>query len=175
MKAPSASTSKQDYGTPLELVDAAEAKFGPIVLDLAAHEGNHVRDNWLGLPFDSKTLPWAAMLGGKVGWLNPPYNEIPAWAKKCDEEASRGARILFLVPASVSSNWFWKYCVQHAVYSVSPRPVFRGTPINPKTGRPDPFMKDLMLVAFGWAPGPLQRFVWREKRKRLPANVTSAR
>lgn len=33
--------SKQDYGTPADFLAAVEGRFGPIVIDLAAHAGNH--------------------------------------------------------------------------------------------------------------------------------------
>lgn len=32
--------SKQDYGTPKDFIDAVAARFGPLVVDLAAHAGN---------------------------------------------------------------------------------------------------------------------------------------
>jgi hypothetical protein len=126
-----------------------------------------VCDQYLTRQDDSLFVPWAEVLGDGLGWLNPPFNAIPRWARKCRDEALLGARVLFLVPASVASEWYWSYCAGYETISICPRLVFDGTPVNPKTGRPDPFMKDLMLVNFGnrldvpESQATLARWRWR--------------
>ena len=39
-------SSKQSVGTPKELIQAIEKRFGPIVLDLAAHAANHIVERY---------------------------------------------------------------------------------------------------------------------------------
>lgn len=143
-------SSKQDYATPKEFIAQVENAFGKLQWDLAAHEDNSV------LPYghyygpgsrfggDSLAMPWGKVMSewkpGLPAWLNPPFGNITPWAKKCAEECRQGAEILFLVPASVGSNWFWDHVAPYAhVYAVSPRLSFDGK---------HPFPKDLILAHY---------------------------
>ena len=59
--------SKQDYGTPDLLLDACEARFGGLTLDLAAHCGNTVHDRYLApkelsLKYDPQKDDWQEVL-----------------------------------------------------------------------------------------------------------------
>ncbi len=154
--------SVQTYGTPFEFLEAVEARFGLIGVDLAASSENAVHEDFLCEADASLSVPWAGLTAANM-WLNPPFKRIKPWARKCATESAKGARILFLVPASVGCGWFWDHVHGNAlVCAVAPRLVFNGTPVNPKTGRPDPFPKDLMLCAFGW-PAGFERWAWRGK------------
>jgi hypothetical protein len=65
----------------------------------------------------------------------------------------RGARILFLTPASVGANWFQQYVVPFAhVIELSPRMSFDGK---------NPFPKDLVLSVY--MHGLTGRSHWRWK------------
>lgn len=123
-------SSVQDYGTPPEFIAAVERAFGPLVLDLAAHERNHVCADWLGpggLCPDSLVAPWHEADG--LLWLNPPFAETKRWAKKCAEEAQLGARIAMLAPANIGAAWFWRDVNPFAhVYALDPRIAFVGAP-----------------------------------------------
>ncbi len=141
--------SKQDYATPRPFLDAVERRFGPIRFDLAAHDRNRVVTAYYGpgSPHgeDSLAQDWAQH--GGVLWINPPFDDIAPWAKKCREEGVRGARPVLLVPAAVGSNWFAREIHQHAlVLALRPRLSFDGE---------NPYPKDLMIAAWGpWvAPG----------------------
>ncbi len=141
--------SKQDYSTPRPFLDAVERRFGPIRIDLAAHERNHVVPAYFGkgsaLGEDSFAQDWAKHAG--VLWLNPEFDNIDPWAAKCREDGRRGARPLLLVPASIGSNWFVRQVHHHAlVLAIRPRLSFDGV---------NPYPKDLILAAYGpWiAPG----------------------
>lgn len=165
-----ATETKQDYGTPRIFLNAVEARFGKIGWDLAAGTHNAVTSNYITIADDSLTCPWHE-LGPEPSWLNPPFARIDPWAKKCAAELELGAKILFLVPASVSTHWFWDHVWGRAlVLCVSPRFIFDGTPPNPKTGKPDPFPKDLILCAFGWEPG-FEKWRWdgAERRRKKAA------
>ncbi len=155
MPAQTPGKSDQDYGTPREFILAVQHRFGRISWDLAAHEGNHVCDLWIGEQQDALSLNWAAELKG-VLWLNPPFGDIPTWARKCAMEAKRGARILFLTPASVGTNWFWSHVNPHRdalVLPLSPRLTF--------VGETNPYPKDLMLSAYGFGTVGFDRWKWR--------------
>jgi len=168
--------SKQDYGTPRVFLDAVEKRFGKIAFDLAAHKKNDVtrRGFYFGpgsmYAEDSLAQDWRRAPTG-VLWLNPPFSHIKPWAKKCSESyppprwdlqgLSPKRKILFLVPASVGANWFWEYVQPYSlVIPLSPRLAFDGQPVNPVTGKIDPYPKDLMLCCYGYGPG-VERWVWQ--------------
>jgi phage N-6-adenine-methyltransferase len=147
--------SVQEVGTPRELLDAVEARFGFFGVDLAAlksnrvvgpycgpdHHNEHMRDA-LGLACQWN---WSQATG--LRWLNPPYNNIAPWAEKCAEQSAIGpCRIAFLVPASVGSNWFADHVDGKAlVLFLRPRLTF--------VGHTQCYPKDLILALYGEKPG----------------------
>lgn len=80
---------------------------------------------------DSLSRAWHTLKG--LLWLNPPFGNIAPWARKCHEEAEKGADILLLIPAAVGSNWFQDYVHRKAtVYFLNPRLSFDGKNSFPK-------------------------------------------
>lgn len=154
--------TKQDYGTPWEFIRAVEARFGRIEWDLAAHDENAKCVNFIGPDRDSLTVDWAELSPTGTLWLNPPFKNIDPWAEKCAAEgARRHGLIAMLTPASVGTDWFARYVHRKAiVLGLSPRMTFEGT-VNPKTGKPEPYPKDLMLSVFGMGMNGFD--VWRWK------------
>ena len=145
--------SKQDYETPPDFLCAVAQKFGPLICDLAARPDNKKADLFLIPDVHSLTVHWHKLLKGNQ-WLNPPFDRISPWAMKCAAESKLGASILFLVPASVGSNWFADFVHDKAhVYLLNGRLQF--------VGAKDPYPKDCMLAAYGFGkPG---YSVWRWK------------
>jgi hypothetical protein len=159
--------SKQDYGTPRKFLDAVVKRFGPLAFDLAAHQGNAVVSRWFG-PGGEQQDALAASCSWKKPvsncWLNPPFDTIRPWAEKCAATAGfrtlgkspaimkselRASllrqRILFLVPASVGSEWFAQYVDGEAlVLLLRPRLSFDGK---------NPYPKDCLLACYGELPG----------------------
>lgn len=139
--------SKQDYGTPIDLGRAAAKRFGKFVIDLAATEENKKVERFISPEQDSFKFVWADLVGEcENAWLNPPYSNIAPWAEKCRVEgeafAKKGARICFLTPASVGSNWFINSVHGHAlVLALAPRLVFEG--------ETQPYPKDCIVSVFG--------------------------
>ena len=105
--------SKQDYATPMVLITAVKNRLGigGFAVDLAADEANAKADMWIDEGRNSLALDWRLVIGAGWGWLNPPFDNITPWAKKC---AETDAKIAFLVPASVGSNWYRDYVHRHA-------------------------------------------------------------
>lgn len=157
----------QNYKTPRSFIDAVERRFGPIVFDLAAEDG-HVCRNFYAEKDDSLAQDWVALYkrigvsrvrrAGKVEtrpnwfWLNPPFSGGPTpegekkrtlenWTRKCWEASREGVRILYLVPASVDSQW-WENWVRGRGRdeAIAPRIEF--------VGKDEPFMKPLSLIVF---------------------------
>lgn len=150
--------SRQDYATPKDFMDAVTRRFGPIGFDLAAGEENKKADRFYSIEDDSLSKPWNEIRCDGWLWLNPPFDNIAPWAKKCAESMSGyGCNILFLTPASVGSNWFRDYVHGKAmVYALNGRIHF--DPNNPTWGYP----KDCMLCCYAMIP--IRGFeVWKWK------------
>lgn len=147
--------SNQDYATPDDFMRAVESKFGNVNFDLAASASNSKApaDNFFSKQNDSLSKNWHLLNG--LLWLNPPFDNIAPWAKKCWEESLLGANILFLTPASIGSNWFADYVHGRAmVRALNPRLCFDGK---------NPYPKDCMLSTFS-AYGAATGFdVWKWK------------
>ncbi len=139
--------SKQDYGTPIELIRAVEKRWGALTLDLAASEHNAkapyyftAEDDFLKQDFTSG----AGLPDGALCWLNPPFENLGPWMAKCAVDAAKGAQIIMLVPASVGSEWFATHvwpCPFSKVIALRPRLTFEGCK--------DPYPKDCMLILWG--------------------------
>lgn len=112
-----------EVSTPRPFLDAVEERFGPIMLDLAANESNHVVGPWFGpgskVP-DALAVRWPRH--GGLLWCNPPFKHIEPWATKAHEEQAHGARVALLVPASVCTGWFIEHVRPYAyVLELTPR------------------------------------------------------
>lgn len=130
--------SKQDYKSPSDFMLALTKRFGPISYDLAADETNYQHALYYDLEDDSLKQDWHKLSGWL--YLNPPFDRIEPWAAKCAEESVMGANILFLVPASIGSEWYRNYVQFNAVtLSLNPRLCFDGKA---------PYPKDCMLCVF---------------------------
>jgi len=151
--------SKQDYGTPWDLIRAVEKRFGTFVWDLAATKENAKAPRFITPEEDSLKVDWPTGGDDARGnlWLNCEFAHISPWAKKCAEHVERlafGRLLVLLTPASVGANWFFNYVHGRAlVIPLRPRFAFEGQPINPKTGKADPYPKDCMISVFGEKPG----------------------
>lgn len=149
--------SRQDFGTPDVFIAAVKSVFGHLDWDLAADETNHKAFEWFDEAMDGLKQPWYKLLPRNDGnwlWCNPPFGNIEPWARKCWEESDYGARVLMLVPASVGSNWWFRWVHDKAhVYLLSPRLCFDGK---------SPYPKDCVLLAYDKSrPTPPGYECWR--------------
>lgn len=111
--------------TPHEFMDAVVEKFGQPKYDLAADSINTKAAIYFNEEMNSLEQDWPR---DGLCWLNPPFKNIAAWAKKCQHESLNGSSILMLVPASVDSTWFGDFVLGSAgdVYFLRPRLRFMG-------------------------------------------------
>ncbi len=153
--------SKQDYETPVDFLDAVERRFGAFEWDLAASKENKKADGYYDEGMDSLKQPWAEVIKCAVGWLNPPFADLGAWAEKCAAESKRmhpRGIITMLCPASVGTNWWASHVDGSAaeVLFLSPRISFVGTSA--------PYPKDLSLIVYrGETAGGTMYRPWRWK------------
>ena len=141
----------QATGTPLDFFNKLNERF-KFDFDLAADSTNYKVDQYFTIEDDSLQQDWAKITfrnglrsdKQNSGWLflNPPFNEIAKWSKKCKEESKRGAKIVMLVPASVGSKWFQenvdKICSQ--VWFLRGRLKFQG--------HTQPYAHDCMICIY---------------------------
>jgi phage N-6-adenine-methyltransferase len=152
-------TSKQDYETPVDFMDAVKSRFGTIGFDLAASDLNAKAPRYFTEAVNSLIMPWhkaGCLEKGEWLFLNPPFSNIEPWAEKCAAEMKLGARILFLVPAAIGSNWYWKHVAPNAhVLALRQRISFDGK---------NSFPKDLLLCVFLAGLKGFQPWDWKGKR-----------
>lgn len=148
--------SRQDYATPHDFVAAVEKRFGIINCDLAASKENTKGQIWLDEKINSLAQEWHKIKGNL--WLNPPFDNIKPWAEKCALEATVGAKILFLTPASVGSNWFSNFVHRKAlVLALNGRITF--------VGQKDPYPKDCILSCYNFGEIGFDTWNWKTKLK----------
>lgn len=149
----SGKNSEQEVGTPWDFINACNKRWGPISYDLAAGASNTKADRFFSKEQNSLVQQWH-LIGG-ILWLNPEFSDIAPWAAKCAKESKMGAQILFLVPASVDSNW-WSDSVhgRAMILPAHPRIKFIGS----AQGYPKP----IALCCYGiGTPGYPGRWIWK--------------
>jgi hypothetical protein len=150
--------SVQTYGTPLRFFDAVQTRFGPMSVDLAASD-DRLCGAWLGPGSDvpdalNLDIAWWAILRGRTGWLNPPFENLRPWAVRCASEARLGAHIVMLTPSSLGSEWYCDEVQGHALtLVVRPRITFVGCSA--------PYPKDCAIHLWGFQMVGLGTWRWR--------------
>ncbi len=136
---------------------AARRRFGHLAWDLAAHKDNAQCRCYISEKENSLSVDWHDLATREDWlWLNPPFDNIAPWAEKCTFESARGAKILFLVPASVGSLWYHDHVHNKAmVYALTGRMSFDGVA---------PYPKDCILCAYGYGAAGFTTWKWREQQ-----------
>lgn len=148
-------TSEQTVYTTPELLASIQARFGLIGFDAASNNA-HVCRFWAGpgsaIATDGLVIDWPRDC---IVWINPPFAQCRAWARKCAAEADRGVRSLLLTPLSPETSWYEQHVEGHAlVLALRPRVRFVGHSAD--------FPKGLMLSCFGFGETPrLETWRWR--------------
>lgn len=165
-------SSKQDWATPPEFLDAVKARLqNDFAFDLAASDDNVVDDGPFWDVKDNALIKdWTAIMpmmyqNGTSSpwlWLNPPYANLSPWVQKCASESANGAHIACLVPASVGSNWWRDYVVPHAyILFLNGRLKF--------VGAKDFYPKDLCLLLYTpFIRSGSATWNWRESVAEVP-------
>lgn len=152
--------TKQDYGTPDNFFNPLNRHFG-FNYDLACTKKNNLCKFGLTPSEDSLSVDWHELEG--YLFLNPPFANAAPWARKCHEESLKGAKIVMLTLASVGSKWFSDWVYRKArVRFLTGRLTFKGMAKNPKTGKVDPYNKDLMISIYDNINFGIDVWDWRK-------------
>ncbi len=144
--------SRQDFGTPVEYLDAIAHRFGRIEFDLAARADNTVAIDFHGPDTDSLRQDWS-LPGVRVAFLNPPFENIRPWAAKCESVRMLPRWTIMLVPASMGSLWWRDHVLGKCQADGIPRMQFREA-----TGL---YPKDLACLAYGFGVAGSGYWDWR--------------
>ena len=151
----------QHWATPDALIEAVARRFGRPDFDLAASDGNAKAPSFFTEDQDSLKQDWLSLRthddrAVKVAWLNCPFADIAPWAAKCAECRELPRWTLLLVPASVDSNWFENHVHGKAHwFGLKGRVKF--------VGAKDPYMKPLLLAAYGFSMSGSSPWDWRKQ------------
>jgi phage N-6-adenine-methyltransferase len=148
-------SSKQDYGTPPELLAAVKRRLciDGFALDVAASAENAVAPCYYTEQVNGLAQCWVSK--GEWTWCNPPYSDITPWVATAVEQSRQGANIAMLLPASVGANW-WRDWVNPYAYKVylNGRLTF--------VGCEDPYPKDCALLLYTpWGFSGEEVWEWR--------------
>jgi len=112
-----------------ELLAAVEARWGSLTWDLAALPENAVADKYI-TPWEDSLAPHTEWPLDELPWLNPPYDDITPWVRKCDGyHRAYGPRFeaLLLIPAAIGSRWYADHCFNKCeTIPLMGRPQFLG-------------------------------------------------
>lgn len=129
------SSASDNWSTPQEVFDWADAKFGPLLLDVCADSSNAKCPRFICKEQDGLTAIW----NSATCWMNPPYGRgIGEWVKRA---WGHDGLTVCLLPARTDTRWFHDYCVGAAIYFLRGRLKFGGA----KNSAPFPSM----IVVFG--------------------------
>jgi hypothetical protein len=144
----------QGYRTPPEFLERVKRRLGVehFVWDLACTPADCVSEagGYTHPECDALTEDWSVIkrgAGGAIIWLNPPFAQAGAFARKCAES---GATIAALVPVALGTNWWRQYVHERAVVLGVGRVRFNlpdGTPM------PTAINRDVALLVYADHPG----------------------
>ena len=145
--------SRNDWNTPPHIVRAVKDAFGGTIdLDPCSNPTSQVGAT-INLSretgHDGRAVPWT----GNV-FVNPPYGGglLVPWVHKAAREASRGAKVILLIPAAVGNKWWHEpggpWSAGTRICFISGRLSFLENDV-PKKGNPS----DSALVYYGSEDG----------------------
>jgi len=156
--------NQQNSATPWEFIAAVKKHFDvDFGFDIACttEDAKAPDGYYFDQGIDALKQDWST-IAASVSWLNPPWKQIPKFAKKCAElveyrreTGEKITRIFSLFPCGAGSNWFADHVENNAaVYLMRPRVTFidprSGKPfVHPITGKPQTGLQDTMLVDWG--------------------------
>jgi hypothetical protein len=158
---------QQNYRTPPDFLIAClrRAGFEDFAFDLACTAADCVgaEGGFMYPELNALEEDWSFLADVGLSWLNPPFAQSGAFAKKCAES---GIPILANVPVAIGTNWWRQYVHRKAVVLGVGRLVYNlpdGSPVLGKNGKPQGINRDVCVLAYNILPAghdwyPLENF-----------------
>jgi phage N-6-adenine-methyltransferase len=104
---------QSDYWeTRQETFNEINAEFGPLVLDACATAQNAKCDSFISEEQDGLKTPWA-----NGTFVNCPYSDPAPWVKKASEEAKLGNKVVMLINADHTTQYYKDYIYDYSTRS----------------------------------------------------------
>lgn len=105
------SSRTDEWATPARLFQELDAEFH-FNLDPCATSENHKCQDYFTKQENGLLQNW----GGRRVFCNPPYGKaMPAWVRKCSEEAKKpDTLVVMLIPARTDTSYFHDYIYKKA-------------------------------------------------------------
>jgi phage N-6-adenine-methyltransferase len=118
------STVTAEWGTPRDLFDKLDTRFGPFTLDVCATAENAKCERYFTKADDALMQTWDGTC-----WMNPPYGRgIGYWVAKAHDSARAGATVICLLPVRTDTIWWQRFVVTDGeVEFIAGRVRFNGT------------------------------------------------
>ena len=136
--------------------------YGPISIDLAALPDDAVAPRWISPDMDALSIPWAPLIGGGIGFVNPPYSTrrggLLSWFRMARLAQLAGSTVLLLSCAGPGSR---AIALARAGASEILWCGRRLACLHPDTGEPAPANNsDQSVVVFAPPGGPALERTW---------------
>ncbi|PTC03192.1 phage N-6-adenine-methyltransferase [Vibrio mediterranei] len=95
------SAKRDKWQTPPAVFEKLHEEFS-FTLDATAEPETALCDHYFTMDDDALTQDWSH----QIVYCNPPYSKLKDFAKKAQEEASKGATVVMLVPARTDTKAF---------------------------------------------------------------------
>ena len=122
-------SKRQDWKTPQKVYEALNNEFkfdyDPCLLTTDTIH-----------PIDTLGSSWS----GNVIYVNPPYNRLADWIKKCHQEWKKGKTIVMLIPARTDTKAFHEY-----IYHQAELRFIKGRLCFDDSGNPAPFPSMIVI------------------------------
>lgn len=89
------SSAHDNWSTPKEVYDALNREFNFDYDPCPIGGSNGLSNDWLS-----------------SNYVNPPYSEISAWARKCYEEYQKGKTVVMLIPSRTDTRYWHDYIMK---------------------------------------------------------------
>jgi len=104
------SGTSDTWQTPPWIIERV-TRIEPIALDPCAAKkvAQHFGECNIDEVADGLSVSWHPLVApGALVYVNPPYSRgnLPAWTKKCADEAERGLQVVTLIPSRTGERWF---------------------------------------------------------------------
>ncbi len=94
-------SGNDEWGTPRDLFDHLDERYGPFTVDAAASDANHLCARFWTRADDGLAQGWS----GEIVWCNPPYSQARKWIEKAWQEREHTVIVMLLRLSPGTNAW----------------------------------------------------------------------